>query len=300
MIPEFPNFGQIGIEHRNEVVGTTKKYPPYSDYDFTTLWAWNVENKRRIAKLNGNLVVQFTDYLTGEAFFSFFGSMELRKTIKTLFEFAHSEAVTTDLRFVPDLVLQSPEINDDGFAVVEDPDNHDYIYSIDKLVSFEGHEYGQARNLLSRFLKRNGSINVKQLDLSQNKDANLILEVNKKWQGNKGVYLQTEEKALKRLIDNAKDFKLETIGIFIEAEIVAYAISELLYSSYAISHFAQANTEYAGVYAFLMRQIAIDLQSKGCKQLNYEQDLGLPNLRQGKMSYRPVSFLKKLSIVEVD
>ena len=35
------------------------------------------------------------------------------------------------------------------------------------------------------------------------------------------------------------------------------------------------------------------LKEKGKKYLNYEQDLGKPNLRQAKTSFRPIGFLKK-------
>jgi uncharacterized protein len=300
MIPEFPTLDKITLNQRDEIVTRTKTYPPYSDYDFTTLWSWDVEEKRKISSLNDNLVIEFTDYITGEGFYSFFGNNRINETVKTLFEFAHSQGMTNDLRFIPELVLGKVNIQSEEFALIEDFDNHDYIYSIDKLVDLQGSEYGQARNLLSRFMKRNGDINVRQLNLSNPQESNLILEVNKKWQNNKGIYIQAEEKALKRLITNSKDFNLEAFGIFVKEEIVGYAISEVLYEDYAIAHFAQADTNYAGIYAFLMKQIAESLQKKGSKLLNYEQDLGLPRLRQGKMSYRPVSFLKKFSIVKVE
>ena len=71
MIPTFPNFKKLEISDKKEVEEYTSNFPPYSDFNFTSLWAWDTNEKRMISKLNGNLVVQFTDYITCEPFFSF-------------------------------------------------------------------------------------------------------------------------------------------------------------------------------------------------------------------------------------
>lgn len=296
MIKEFPIFSKITLRLEDEIRKITRRYLPYSDYDFTTLWCWDIQEKRKVAILNNNLIIAFTDYISGDQFYSFFGENKLDKTITTLFNYTRSKNIETGLRFIPEGCIKNLKKNE-KIVIVEDPNNHDYIYSIDKLIKYEGSEYAQARNLISRFTRKNDHIVVKKLDLANEVSRSLILKVNKDWQDNKGGYIKAEEKALHRLLKHAHHFNFDTIGVFVDKKIVAYAISEVLYNSYAISHFAQANTKYAGIYSFLMREIARSLQIKGCKMLNYEQDLGLPRLRQGKMSYRPVSFLKKFSIV---
>ncbi len=297
MIPVFPEFKQLEISDRSFIDDFTKNTPPYSDFDFTTLWSWDVESNRGLSLLNDNLVVRFSDYLTGEIFYSFLGSNRLEETIKTLFEFALLNKHSTDLRLIPyETIPEGYEIG--GVAdALEDPDSFDYIYSIQQLIRFEGSKYAQARNLLSRFKRRNGSVSVEDVDLKDEKNSTIILEVNKDWQKNKGNYITREEIALKRLITDASEFGLTSFIVKIDDVVVAFAINEVLHDGYAISHFAQANVQYPGLYAFLLQTIAEKMFAQGCVFLNYEQDLGLPGLRQAKKSYCPAYFLKKYSIV---
>lgn len=74
MIPQFPEFKIVEVGDREAVESHTHRYPPYSDFNFTSLWAWDTSNERMISELNGNLVVRFTDYATNEPFLSFLGT----------------------------------------------------------------------------------------------------------------------------------------------------------------------------------------------------------------------------------
>lgn len=73
MIPEFPKFKHIELIDKEEIEQITHKYPPYSDFNFVSMWSWDIKGEIRISKLNNNLVVRFTDYLSGNPFFSFLG-----------------------------------------------------------------------------------------------------------------------------------------------------------------------------------------------------------------------------------
>ena len=45
-----------------------------------------------------------------------------------------------------------------------------------------------------------------------------------------------------------------------------------------------------------MQESAKYLLERGVQMLNFEQDLGIPNLRQAKLGFRPHSFLKKYRV----
>src|SRR3989344_5608277 len=63
MIPIFPTFKKLTVEDKNEVEKATNSYPPYSDYNFVSLWSYNTKDSIEIALLNDNLVVKFFDYI---------------------------------------------------------------------------------------------------------------------------------------------------------------------------------------------------------------------------------------------
>ncbi|MEY4580839.1 MAG: hypothetical protein RL701_5542 [Pseudomonadota bacterium] len=90
MIPQFPQFKKLVVEDHEAVDAHTRGLQSYSDYNFTSMWAWNIEERRELSMLNDNLVVKFTDYVTGEPFLSFLGKRETQRTACSLLDFSES------------------------------------------------------------------------------------------------------------------------------------------------------------------------------------------------------------------
>jgi len=88
VLPQFPDFKCLEWNDRKQVEQYTAPFPPYSDFNFTSLYAWDVDNKMRISDLHGNLVILFSDYVTGEAFLSFIGTNNLPETACTLIDYS--------------------------------------------------------------------------------------------------------------------------------------------------------------------------------------------------------------------
>ena len=42
-IPDFPTFRPLAVSDRSLVESATSPFPPYSDFGFTSLWAWNTD-----------------------------------------------------------------------------------------------------------------------------------------------------------------------------------------------------------------------------------------------------------------
>src|SRR6185436_18619332 len=102
MIPEFPEFKKLELTDKEEVEKFTSKFPPYSDFNFVSMWSWDIKGEMRLSMLNGNLVVRFTDYLTGELFYSFLGNSKVNETAEMLINFSRKEGLGAKLRLVPE------------------------------------------------------------------------------------------------------------------------------------------------------------------------------------------------------
>jgi hypothetical protein len=76
-------------------------------------------------------------------------------------------------------------------------------------------------------------------------------------------------------------------------------ISEISNQDYAMGHASKANTAIKGANAYLMKANSEILATYGRKYFNYEQDLGLQNLRDGKSRFNPAFFLKKFTVEEL-
>ena len=102
MIPHFPKFKKLELTDKEEIEKINVKYPPYSDFNFVSMWSWDIKGEMRISQRYGNLVVRFTDYLTGEPFYSFLGNNKVNETTKELLELSKKEGLKLQLKLVPE------------------------------------------------------------------------------------------------------------------------------------------------------------------------------------------------------
>ena len=67
----------------------------------------------------------------------------------------------------------------------------------------------------------------------------------------------------------------------------------------AIIHIEKANPEMRGLYQLINQQFLIHAFPEA-ELVNREDDMGLPGLRQAKMSYAPIGFARKFRIRQLD
>jgi hypothetical protein len=303
MIPQFPEFKKIELSDREDVEAHTKKYPPYSDFNFTSLWAWDLNKERRISILHGNLVVRFTDYSTQELFFSFLGTNEVERTVLELLEYSKSVGIQPTLRLVPEIIIN--EIDTPRFKVVRDRGNFDYVYLISLLAKMSSKAYKSKRVPAERFLKEQSGAHFEIKNLSDpivQKDITSVIRSweKKKKSERKEYEIEHEEKAIKRLFKMSLSNDLMVGAVFIGEVMDAFTIEEVVPHKYSIGHFWKTSGIHTGVYDFLAQKTAQYLQDKGIVYWNWEQDLDKENLRFSKTSYRPSDFLKKYQVLLVE
>ena len=59
-------FSPLSREHLEQLRAVMAPFPPYSDFDATSLWSWSVEGTTEGATPPGGFVVRTVDYVTGE------------------------------------------------------------------------------------------------------------------------------------------------------------------------------------------------------------------------------------------
>ena len=119
MIPEFPKFKKLEITDRADVEKITSRFPPYSDFNFTSMWCWDIENDISLSSLNGNLVVEFSDYITRNNFYSFLGINSVDETVQRIIELVQKKRISDSLKLVGG--VSASLVRDDRFIVQEDP-----------------------------------------------------------------------------------------------------------------------------------------------------------------------------------
>lgn len=299
MIRIFSKLKKLELDDRHVLSQFTKQFPPYNDFEFLSLWLYNIENKNSFYSLNNNLVIKIQDFITGDFFYSFLGTNKVKKTITTLLAKSKEENLGNQLRLIPEINLQSsPELRD-YFSIKEDTDSFDYILSVDEIANLKGNKYRSKRNLVNKFIQQYRTHYIKALDFHKEKTKQDIIELFFRWGQKKGKgrkETQIELTAIKKLIDFANMHNVLGLGVYFESKLIGFVSYHIAHNNYALLSFEKGDTSYKGIYEYLHHQAAKHLKILGAKYINYEQDLGIPGLKKAKTLWRPIFFLKKYTI----
>ncbi len=296
-IPNYPSFINIELKHKRKIEDLCRNFPPYCDFIFSSLYMWEVDNfKSQLSILNGNLVVKTKNIITHSVEISFIGINKIDETINTLLD--SYELIT----LVPEQIVGY--IRNPNIKYSEDKENHDYIFSTQAISELKGKLFLGKRRRVNKFARENPNHEVIVLDKSnKSKLRDIIIDVCYKWACSKEkklIYkIEPEFLAIENFLKICHMIDVEIWGLKINGDMKAFGTIEYLNNDYALSSFAKADLNYPDANTFLTYKTTEYLfREKNIKYINHEQDLGLLNLRYEKLSWKPVSFLKKYIITK--
>lgn len=298
--PFFPQFAALDLGHQAIVEEALNRLPPYSDHTFSSLYTWNLAGQTGISTLQGNLIFRLSDYLTNEPILSLLGAEKPKETLDSLFTYLHSQKeIQPRLSLIPERIIEAfDEDLKNQYEILEDPNNHDYIYGLVSLSSLRGNKLRGKKNFANRFA-RNYRWEFKELDTRSPQTLKQMGYLLTTWQREKeghGLEVENDREALRRLWEIQDHLKLLVLGLFVDEKLVGYTVNELHKNEYATNLFEHADVNYTGVFSFLKQQTALKLLGLGYQYLSHQQDLGLEHLRHSKHSFAPKFFLKKFTI----
>jgi uncharacterized protein len=299
MLPQFPKFKELELSDVEDVQQYTARYAPFSDFNFASLWSWNIDNSVLLSELNGNLVVRLGDYVTGEVFYSFLGDSRVNDTVESLIDLSCKESLQPRLQLVPEVV--AGQLDTDRFSITEDDKHADYILMVDRLCTYPGSRLASKRNEVRKFLRLCPQTRFEILDLNRASTIEQCQALFRRWYARRNAprdqETEREFKAFERCLRSQAHFPLVGVGIFADETLVALSILEIVDNKYAFTHFEKADmTNFPGIGSFLNQQVANVLASRGIQYINIEQDLGIAGLRTSKRSYFPCGYLRKFSV----
>ena len=294
-IPNFPNFTELKLTHKSFIDEFTSQFRPYSDFNFVSLFCWDVKGTASFSMLNNNLVISLPDYISGEKIYSILGENQIDNSINQLFN------LTDKITLVPEVTIEHL-IDKRRYIVKKDSPNFDYIYNLSLLSQMKGGAYKKLRNKANKFEKvHQNKIEVKVVKNISVKIANELSLLFEVWANNKNLEkeeIKNEHIAIKRLLKNVHKLGLFIIIFRLDNQIIGFSVNEDLRNNYALCHFEKAIIVHDNVYSFMVREVSQELVKRGCKLVNWEQDLGLEGLKKSKLSYKPVYMLNKYTILK--
>lgn len=246
MIPLFPFFKKLELSDQKDVETFTSGHPPYSDFNFTSLWLWNSNGDTILSNLKGNLVTRFTDIRTDETVYSFHGTSERNNTISELLEYVGKQGSKPELKLVPE--VSTRELIEDTFRVVEDRDSFDYVFCTKEVSTMNGAKFERLRSKARIFEKND--LEFLNLDLADKCNQDKLLSCVESWRDARKNYvavtdnngcLLAEDHAFRRLFCFADLFqKLTCYGLFVDSVLAGFIIGEIS-NDYFLCHFHKTN-----------------------------------------------------------
>lgn len=294
-LPNFPEFKDLGLEDKKFFDIYVRDHEPYSDFNFTSLWGYDIDNSAQISMLNGNLVIKMRDYLEDFYFLTFLGQNEIVDTMETLIGHASKCGLYPKLKLVPEHNFGdniSGIAND--FIIEEDRDHFDYVLSVNDTISLKGNKYKKIRKKVTKFITAFPEYEVRVLDLNLNSSKKDVEDTFVRWaKGRDERETVTEYKATRKIMENSNYLDIVCLGLYVNDRITGYTISEVLHGEYCLGLFGSYDYDYDGVLQVIEIETLRLFKKMGCSYINIEQDLGIANLRKSKEAWQPERFLKK-------
>ncbi len=176
----------------------------------------------------------------------------------------------------------------------DDRPNYDYIYLTQDLIDLKGRDFHGKKNHLNYFHKTFDYKYVKMASSMADDAMRFIDEFNKRKEvpASEMEMLKMEEEAMKDVFQNLEKVGYEAGAILIDDKIEALAIGGRLGTKMITEHVEKANVNFRGLYQAINNEFCKNTAA-WAKYINREEDMGIPNLRKAKLSYRPVKLLEK-------
>lgn len=170
-------------------------------------------------------------------------------------------------------------------------DDADYVYPSCQFVRYQGSVLHKKRNLVKQ-LHSTHLVTAEPYTLASLDEA---LNVLAHWMHAKGKSAgEADDTACQEALRLAPLLRLEGFVYRVDNAVVGFLLAEELQPGVCVVRFAKALDRFKGIYQYMFQYLC---QTRPEIQwLNFEQDLGIANLRQTKLSYQPAWLLPKYRV----
>lgn len=307
---------------------------PICDYTFTNIYCWQHQYDTLWAEVCNSLVVRF-DIGHGERGYMVLGCSDFGRLLPMLMDDAQAAgqpfrmiamcrrcadnfSAWADAHYGLDaegrpVIFDTEEEaakcvrrGNECFAICDNRDYQDYIYSIRDLCDLTGRKYQPKRNHVNRF-ESQYSYTFEEL---RPEDIDECLQIERSWQRRKEegeaddvehradheYKMSEEQRAIRLAFDDYRTLGLYGGVLRVEGRMVAFTYGSPITPEVFCTHIEKADSSYEGVFPMINRCFARALAAKGYTMVNREEDMGIAGLRRSKLSYYPASMQEKMTL----
>lgn len=178
-----------------------------------------------------------------------------------------------------------------SLKIIENRDFFDYVYHASDLAELPGTKYGKIRNRLNKFMK-NFTYTTEEITHENMDEVNEFLKRWCLWKDcGSDELLENERKAILFSMAHFFELGLQGLALRINDSIQAISMYEKMNPDTVVVHFEKGSPDFDGIYKAINKETAQRVQHL-VPFINREEDLGIPGLRQAKLSYHPHHFIE--------
>ena len=263
-------------------------------YSFPVLFCWKGAFRFQLARLGDRLLVRLKSS-AGHAYLWPVGEGDPTPALEALREDAASFG--EPFRLISLTLYHKNWLEDHypgGFTFRETRDGFDYLYAVDRLADLPGKKLHAKRNHLHRFDEACPGWTWAPLT---DEDVPDCLAMDKQWHRaalerepeEEHATLEDEHQAILLALKHWKELGLSGIILRWQGEVLGYSLGAPLTETVFDVHFERARGDIQGAYAAVNRSFARYVRENfpNIRYLDREEDMGVPGLRQAKLSYHP-------------
>lgn len=270
------------------------------DYSFANICSWRFLYDSEYAVVDGCLLIRFwIEDKTRVVYMTPIGQGDLKQAIELLeadsLEHGHPLCmlgVTSDAKEELEKAIPG------GFFYIPERNYSDYIYLREDLAGLKGKKFQSKRNHINNFNKK---YTYKYIPITPELVPECLLLEGKWYKANLDYIdeedMNDEHHSMTYALNHYNELGLIGGGICVDNQIVAFAFGAPINHNTFGVHVEKADINYEGAYAVINKEFASRLPEEYI-YVNREEDLGIPGLRQAKLSYNPVILLEKSAAIK--
>lgn len=265
---------------------------------------WNLVQKPKFTKINGNIVLDLHDVETQENYICLVGSHKLPETIDTVFAYLVENGREAIINMLDEATVSLLR-NCANLKIIHNRYLDEYILSVEDHALLKKKSLRNSRQAVQKFLKYyNDEIRIFELDLNDTSSVISLINSMHTWDVRANSANndpgRVEKKYIEKLLTTINITGLRNMAVCYEDQIIGF----ILYSldekkKFCIPHAIKVNYGFRHSFDFLLYALACKLKTAGIEYINAEEDMGAEGIRFKKMHLAPIKMYRRYSITSV-
>ncbi|MCG8549498.1 MAG: phosphatidylglycerol lysyltransferase domain-containing protein [Desulfobacterales bacterium] len=281
--------GKFDLETRSLILDFLGHYPPCScEYSFVNLFSW--QNLYRYSWFFYKNTLVIHDDRSQSLFMPIGEDLEPNELF-ALSQKSVSSGLSGNIGLVPESYVEIWQDLDHYFTVTSDRDAAEYVYKTEDLIALKGNKLHKKKNLISQFKRRFPDFTVVPMSAE---DCRNVMQFERRLLAKMPSVprsLVEESDAIEMAFSHWDDLGLNGLMLLVQDKIAAFAVFSPLSTDTWDIHFEKADVVFKGAAQMINHETAKFLNGTA-QYINREQDLGIPGLRQAKLSYAPHALIE--------